>query len=88
MKYAFFKRAAKLEVIIRDTGIGIAPEDIHHVFSEFEQVESNYDKRYGGTGLGLPIVKKLVEMHDGQVFLRSKQGEGTEIIFTIPLAKS
>lgn len=83
-----FKRADKLEVIIRDTGIGIAPGDIHHVFSEFEQVESNYDKRYGGTGLGLPIVKKLVEMHDGQVFLRSKQGEGTEIIFTIPLAKS
>ena len=82
-----FKRAEKMEVIVRDTGIGIAEDDQKRIFCEFEQVESNYDKRFGGTGLGLPIVKKLVELHDGQIFLKSKLGEGTEIIFAIPLTK-
>ncbi|MGE4589205.1 MAG: ATP-binding protein, partial [Acidaminococcaceae bacterium] len=82
-----FNRGDKMEVIIQDTGIGIAEEDQKRIFCEFEQVESNYDKRFGGTGLGLPIVKKLVELHDGQIFLKSKLGEGTEIIFAIPLTK-
>ena len=80
-----FRRADKMEVIVQDTGIGIAEEDKNRIFCEFEQVESNYDKRFGGTGLGLPIVKKLVDLHGGQIFLKSKLGEGTEIIFTIPL---
>lgn len=80
-----FRRADKMEVIVQDNGIGIAEEDKNRIFCEFEQVESNYDKRFGGTGLGLPIVKKLVDLHGGQIFLKSKLGEGTEIIFTIPL---
>ena len=80
-----FRRADKMEVIVQDTGIGLAEEDKNRIFCEFEQVESNYDKRFGGTGLGLPIVKKLVDLHGGQIFLKSKLGEGTEIIFTIPL---
>lgn len=82
-----FHRADKMEVIVQDTGIGIADKDQKRIFCEFEQVEGNYDKRFGGTGLGLPIVKKLVELHGGQIFLKSKLGEGTEIIFAIPLTE-
>ncbi|MEG0969551.1 MAG: ATP-binding protein, partial [Acidaminococcaceae bacterium] len=66
--------------------IGIAAQDQQRIFCDFEQVEGTYNKHYQGTGLGLPIVKKLVELHGGEVFLKSKLGAGTEVIFTIPLA--
>lgn len=80
-----YKRDRFMETIIRDDGIGIAQEDQERVFHEFEQVDSSYTKHYKGTGLGLPIVKKLVELHGGQVSLNSKPGGGTEVIFTLPL---
>jgi signal transduction histidine kinase len=80
-----YKRDRFMEAIVRDDGIGIAPADQERVFNEFEQVDTSYTKRYKGTGLGLPIVKKLVEMHGGQVSLNSKLGGGTEVIFTLPL---
>ena len=74
-----------MEAAIRDTGIGIPPQDLERVFQEFEQVDNSYTRRYSGTGLGLPIVKQLVELHGGQVYLESTPGKGTEVIFTIPL---
>lgn len=75
----------KVKFVVKDSGIGIAPEDQERVFVEFEQVENSYTKQYEGTGLGLPIVKKMVQMMGGQVILRSMEGIGTEISFLIPL---
>jgi signal transduction histidine kinase len=83
-----FKRDVMMESIIKDNGIGIAPEDQERVFHEFEQVDNSYTRRYPGTGLGLPIVKQLVELHGGQVYIDSKLGQGTEVIFTIPLEQT
>ena len=76
-----------MEVVVKDDGIGIAAEDQERVFKEFEQVDASYARENGGTGLGLPLVKKLVEMHGGTVCLKSEKGEGTEILFTIPCQK-
>jgi len=83
-----YKREDVMEAIVKDTGIGIAEEDLERVFIEFEQVDSSYCRQYEGTGLGLPLVKKLVELHGGEVCLKSKLGVGTEVMFTIPLEQS
>ena len=85
IKISVYKRDVYMESIVSDDGIGIAPEDQARVFQEFEQVDNSYTRRYSGTGLGLPIVKQLVELHGGQVYLESTPGKGTEVIFTIPL---
>ena len=85
IKVSVYKRDNFMESIVSDDGIGITAEDQKRVFQEFEQVDNSYTRRYSGTGLGLPIVKKLVEMHGGQIYLESTPGQGTEIIFTIPL---
>lgn len=79
------QKASYIEVNVRDTGIGIAEADLGRVWVEFEQVDSSYGRNYEGTGLGLPLVKKLVELHGGEVHLRSQFGIGTEVTFTMPL---
>ena len=73
------------EVVVRDTGIGIAPSNYEKVFQEFVQVDNSYQRKYEGTGLGLPLTKKLVEMHGGHIFLKSKLHKGTEVLFTLPI---
>ncbi|MCD7874772.1 MAG: ATP-binding protein [Acidaminococcaceae bacterium] len=80
-----YRREDAAEFIVRDNGIGIAEQDQARVFVEFEQVDSSYTREYEGTGLGLPLVKKMVEMHGGYVYLKSALGQGTEVIFLIPL---
>ena len=62
---------------VADTGIGIAPEDQARVFEEFAQVESAQQKRVRGTGLGLPLVKKLASLLGGRVTLQSALGKGS-----------
>lgn len=79
------KKDPVFTVTVRDTGIGIAPEDQERVFLEFEQVDSSYARQYEGTGLGLPIVKKIVELHGGNIHLRSQLDIGTEVLFVMPL---
>jgi signal transduction histidine kinase len=69
---------------VRDTGIGIAPHKIATAFEPFSRIESAYSSSYEGTGLGLPLAKKMVEMHDGTLELTSEQGKGTQAIITIP----
>lgn len=73
-----------IEVIVRDTGVGIAVEDIPHIFDRFYQGDST--RAPGGTGLGLSIVKQLVEVQGGSVAAESQVGEGTAISFRLPLA--
>jgi PAS domain S-box-containing protein len=74
------------EFYVRDTGIGIMPEDQERIFEDFQQAESGTMRKYGGTGLGLAISKRLVELMGGRIFLQSRVGEGhgSTFYFTVP----
>lgn len=69
---------------VRDTGIGIKPEHIPIVFEQFRQIDGGLSRASGGTGLGMPITKKLVEIHGGEIWAESQPGEGSTFYFTIP----
>ncbi len=69
---------------IRDTGIGIAEKDLERVMLPFVQVESSLSRNHGGTGLGLPLVKKIVELHDGTFLIDSHLGVGTVVTVWFP----
>lgn len=73
---------------VGDDGIGIAPEHQELVFDEFAQVDSSASRQHHGTGLGLTIARRLVELHGGRIWVESKIGEGSRFIFTIPSATS
>lgn len=76
-----------VEVSVRDNGIGIAPDALPHVFEMFSQVSPTIQRSQGGLGIGLSLVKGLVEMHGGSVMARSAGlGHGSEFIVTLPLA--
>ncbi|MFC2079489.1 ATP-binding protein [Candidatus Bipolaricaulota bacterium] len=75
------------EIVIRvsDTGIGIAREDLERVFEEFEQIDSDYAKTQQGTGLGLALTRRLVELHGGRIWAESEgEGLGSTFTFTLP----
>lgn len=71
-------------VTVRDTGIGIAPEHLGHVFEAFHQGNARVSRRYEGTGLGLSITKRLVELHGGTISIDSEQGVGTRVSVRLP----
>ncbi|MCZ7402803.1 MAG: PAS domain S-box protein [Candidatus Methanoperedens sp.] len=73
------------QISVRDTGIGIKPENMEKLFQKFEQLDKGISQKYGGTGLGLAISKQLVELHGGRIWAESKYGEGSEFTFLIPL---
>jgi signal transduction histidine kinase len=73
------------EIAVHDTGIGIAPEDQDTVFEEFRQVGRDYTKKQEGTGLGLALTRRFVELHGGRIRLESEPGKGSTFTFTIPL---
>ena len=73
-------------VSVTDTGLGIAPDEIGHVFERFRRVRSGAAQSIPGTGLGLTIVKQIVEMHGGRIWVESAVGHGSAFHFTIPLA--
>jgi signal transduction histidine kinase len=73
---------------VRDTGIGIAPELLPRVFDLFTQAEQSLDRSQGGLGIGLALVQRLVEMHEGRVEAHSVLGQGSEFIVTLPVALS
>jgi signal transduction histidine kinase len=67
-----------------DTGIGIAPEDIPTALAPFKQIEGEIDRRYEGTGLGLPLTRSLAELHGGSLELASQVGVGTTVTVRFP----
>lgn len=71
---------------VRDTGIGIPPEKLPLLFKPFSQLDGPHSKRYGGTGLGLALVRQLAEMHNGSVGVESAPGQGSTFYFILPLA--
>lgn len=73
----------RLEVQVRDTGIGIKTEDISRLFTEFEQLDSGTARRFEGTGLGLALTKKIIEFQGGRIGVQSEPGEGS--VFTVIL---
>ena len=76
-----------LEVSVTDTGIGIPADHLERIFEEFEQVLHPARPRHEGTGLGLALVKKFVEMHGGAIRVASAAGRGSTFAFTIPFAR-
>mgnify|MGYP006265508589 FL=1 len=72
-------------IMVSDTGIGIAPQDMSNLGNPFFQVQNNYDRAYEGTGLGLSVVRGLVGLHGGSIALESKLGEGACFILRLPL---
>jgi signal transduction histidine kinase len=70
---------------VTDTGIGIAPEDHEAVFEEFRQVGKDYTRKAEGTGLGLALTRKFVELHGGKIRVKSEPGKGATFTFTLPL---
>lgn len=77
-----------LEFSVADTGIGITPDKLEHIFERFRQAESHTTRKYGGTGLGLSIAKQLAELQGGTLSVKSKFEEGSVFTFCIPYRKS
>ncbi|MEK6480708.1 two-component regulator propeller domain-containing protein [Catalinimonas sp. 4WD22] len=82
------EEALELKIEVRDTGIGIPTEKIERLFKSFSQVDSSTTRKYGGSGLGLVICKKLIEMMGGKIQVQSKEGVGSAFAFNICLNKS
>jgi|GEM_PF-5850385 len=72
------------KVEVEDEGIGISQEDKKIIFQKFKQANGGLDREQGGTGLGLPICKKIVEEHFGKIWVESEKGKGSKFIFTLP----
>ena len=77
----------QLTVTVHDTGVGIPPDKLEDVFQEFTQVDTSTTRKVGGTGLGLPISRRLIEMHGGRLWAESTgvNGEGSTFIVVLPL---
>ena len=73
-----------VEIAVTDTGIGIAPEDQAAIFEEFRQVGHDETRKQEGTGLGLTLARKFIELHGGRIWVESELGRGSTFTFTLP----
>lgn len=74
-----------LQVCVKDDGIGISQEHLAHVFDKFAQIENSLSRKVGGSGLGLPIARQLLEAHNGTIWCNSKPDKGSSFYFVIPI---
>lgn len=79
--------AQSIRLLVRDTGVGIEPDALPHIFDKFRQGDNSATRKHQGTGLGLALVKDLVAKHQGQVEVRSELKHGTEMVIVLPLMK-
>jgi signal transduction histidine kinase len=84
---AFIDLDGSFAIMVRDNGIGIAESDIPRVLKIFQQADNGNTRRYGGTGLGLPLAKKLIELHGGNLILESSLGAGTRVVARFPASR-
>jgi signal transduction histidine kinase len=77
--------AESVIVSITDTGIGISSEDKKKLFKPFSQIDASISRRYEGTGLGLALVKELIELHGGKIWVESEAGKGSTFSFKLPV---
>jgi len=84
VRVSIFRRDAELAIEVSDTGIGMAPEHIPKALEPFGQIESKVSGKYEGTGLGLPLAKRLIELHGGTLTIESKPNAGTRVTVTVP----
>jgi len=88
VKVSARKAGNLLEVCVSDTGEGIPEDKLEDIFKSFEQVDNSLTRRHGGTGLGLPITKQLVELQGGTIRVESHLGEGSRFYFTLPISET
>ena len=79
--------AGQMRVSIQDPGVGIPPDQMYHIFDRYHHLESAGDHLFGGVGLGLPIVKQVLEQHGGNISVVSSPGEGSTFTITIPIER-
>jgi len=77
----------RLRVSVEDHGIGMAPEEVPLALTPFRQINSGLQRRYEGTGLGLPIAKQLIELHGGELVIESEPGAGTTVSFLLAASR-
>jgi two-component system sensor histidine kinase BaeS len=83
---ASYVKPAWVTVFVSDSGAGIAPDDLPNVFDHFYKADRSRHRGHGGAGIGLAMVKRLVELHGGTVWVKSKKGKGATFYFTLPVA--
>ena len=76
-----------IKTTVKDTGIGVPKEVIPRLFDKFYQVDASMTRQYGGTGLGLPISKHIVDAHKGKIYVESEINKGSSFIFELPIKK-
>jgi signal transduction histidine kinase len=77
-----------VQFVVWDTGIGISDDDLPRLFQSFVQLDSSLARRHAGTGLGLALVKRLVELHGGKVLVQSRPGQGSRFTIQLPMGQS
>jgi len=87
VEYGFKPEKDKIVFYVKDTGIGISEDERDIVFEKFRQVDDSHTRKYGGVGLGLTLVKKLVELLDGSIWFDSELGKGSVFYFSLPYGK-
>ena len=75
----------EVQITVEDEGLGMTPDEINVIFERFSQLESGTNRRAGGLGLGLSIVKKMLELHDGRILVKSTKGVGSAFSFVLPM---
>jgi signal transduction histidine kinase len=80
--------ASLVNICVRDMGTGIAPEHLPYLFERFYRADSSRTRATGGTGLGLAVVKQIVQAHGGQIVVESQPGKGSCFTFTLPVTSS